>query len=323
MSHARNTEAETSPITDVALRQARKDLLRQLAHTEDRPTAVFLSRYFLTLIPLMFAGVMLAWWAHPVAFALFAIIAGFTQNALGILMHEGSHYFFHRKRKTNDLLANVLVCLPIFNTVQGYRDQHFEHHRHSGEEIDPYHELYGRYATRPDVIKGLIADLVGVTAVQSFLRRYSGGVRSGGNVPRWTFFALLAEQAVIAALLWRLTGSPLAWVFLWVLPLTTIPFAINRVRTIAEHYPGFEALPANRTTLVGIIEYCCVAPYGYSHHFEHHFAPNVPYYRLAWAHSYLKARGIQFRSHEYNSVGYFSTFTRVMTELGAVAELRQ
>jgi fatty acid desaturase len=24
----------------------------------------------------------------------------------------------------------------------------------------------------------------------------------------------------------------------------------------------------------------------YSHHFEHHFAPNVPYYRLAWAHGY-------------------------------------
>jgi len=323
MSDTRVLEAETSTITDLALRQARKDLLRDLAHTVDRPTAVFLSRYFLTLIPLMFVGVMLAWWTHTVALVLFAIIAGFTQNALGILMHEGSHHFFHRNRKTNDLLANVLVCLPILNTVQGYREQHFEHHRHSGEEIDPYHELYGQYATRPDVIKGLIADVFGVSAIRSFLRRYLGGAQSSKDLPRWMFFALLAEQAVIAALLWRLTGSPLAWVFLWVLPLMTIPFVINRVRTIAEHYPGFEALPANRTTLVGIIEYCCVAPYGYSHHFEHHFAPNVPYYRLGWAHSYLKDRGIQLRSHEYNTAGYFSTFTHVMTELGGVSAPRR
>jgi fatty acid desaturase len=317
----RHTEAATSPIVDHALRQARKELLRELAHTEDRPTAMFLSRYCLTLIPLIFAGSLLAWWTRPVTLALFAIIAGFTQNALGILMHEGSHHFFHRNRKTNDLIANMLVCLPIFNTVQGYRDQHFEHHRHSGEEIDPYHDLYGRYATRPDVFRGLIADVIGMTAIRSFLRRYVAGARPTRDDPRWTVFALLGEQAVIAALLWRLTGSPLAWVFLWVLPLTTIPFAINRVRTIAEHYPGFEALPANRTTLVGIIEYCCIAPYGYSHHFEHHFAPNVPYYRLAWAHSYLKDRGIRLRSHEYNSAGYLQTFTRVMTELGAGSEL--
>jgi len=69
--------------------------------------------------------------------------------------------------------------------------------------------------------------------------------------------------------------------------------------------------------VVGLVEYVCVAPYGYSHHFEHHFAPNVPYYRLAWAHGYLKARGISLRSHEYNGAGYLPTFIRVMRELGA------
>jgi fatty acid desaturase len=168
MSDTLYREAETASIADLALRQARKELLRDLAHTADRPTAMFLSRYFLTLIPLMFAAGLLALWPHPVAFVLFAVVAGFTQNALGIPMHEGSHHFFHRNRKTNDLLANLLVCLPIFNTVQGYRDQHFEHHRHSGEEIDPYHDLYGQYATRADVMRRLIADVIGVTVSDRF-----------------------------------------------------------------------------------------------------------------------------------------------------------
>ena len=310
-----HVDVEAPATTDQALRQARKDLLRDLAQAPDRPAAAFLSRYLLTLVPLTLAGGALAAWPRPVSFILCAVVAGFTQNALGVLMHEGSHHFFHRHRQRNDLLANVLVCLPIFNTVEGYRREHFEHHRHSGEPSDPYHDLYGQYRTKKDLIAGLVADLIGLTAIRSFLKRYAGHERPVDGGAWWTLPAILIEQAALGGLLWWLTGSPFAWLFLWILPLVTIPIAINRMRTVVEHSPGFDALPANRTTLVGLVEYFCIAPYGYSHHFEHHFAPNVPYYRLAWAHGYLKDRGITLRSHEVNGDGYLRTFGRVMSQL--------
>ena len=308
-----------SPSTadDLALLQARKDLLRDLARLNGSPTAMFIGRYLLTLLPLAIAGVLLAIWPHVATFVVFAVVAGFTQNALGILMHEGSHYFFHRDRTWNDVLANVLVCLPIFNTVEGYRRDHFDHHRQSGEATDPYRELYGEYRTRSDLLRALVADVIGRTAVRSFLRRYAEPDAGTHKRHRVWLFALLGEQAAIAGLLWWLAGSPLAWLFLWVLPLMTIPFAINRARTVVEHHPGLEGLPANRTTQVGILEYLCIAPYGYSHHFEHHLAPNVPYYRLAWAHSYLKDHGFGLRSHEHSTAGYLRTFTRMLRELGA------
>ena len=194
-----------SSTTDVALLHARKVLLRELVQTPDRPTPVFLCRYVITLVPLTMAGSVLAWWPQPFEFVLFVVVAGFTQNALGILMHEGSHYFFHRNRKTNDILANVLVCLPIFNTVQSYRIQHFQHHRHSGEETDPYHELYGGYKASEDVIKGLVADVLGLTAIRSFLKRFTGGTPPASDQVSWFIFALLCEQAAIGALLWWLT----------------------------------------------------------------------------------------------------------------------
>lgn len=282
----------------------------------DQPVWRFLGRYFLTLVPLALAGWGVASSPRLLSGALFAVVAGFTQNALGLLMHEGSHHFFHRNRGLNDLLANVLVCYPIFNTVQGYRREHFDHHRHSGEEIDPAYALYANYATQADVVKALAADLIGLTAIRSFLRRYGGGVsRDSGESLRMV--GATAQQVVVAGLLWWLFGSPLAYLWLWLLPLITIPIAINRMRTIVEHYPGFDPLPANRTTLVGMVEYFCIAPYGYSYHFEHHFAPNVPYYRLAWAHGYLKDRGIVLRSHEYAGDGYLRTFVRMMRDLGA------
>jgi fatty acid desaturase len=166
--------------------------------------------------------------------------------------------------------------------------------------------------------RGLVRDLLGISAVRSFLRRYTAGESRRPAQPG-AALALVAVQAAIAAALWMLTGWPSAWIFLWVLPLMTIPVAINRMRTFVEHYPGFEALPANRTTLADTLEYLCVAPYGYSHHFEHHFAPNVPYYRLAWAHEFIEARGIHLRSHQYNSAGYLRTFRRMMRELAAVS----
>lgn len=318
-----DTTAEAHRDTaDLRRREVRKDLLRDLGQMSNDPMARFLGRYILTLVPVAAAAGVLAWTPQLLTAVLFAVIAGFTQNALGLLMHEGSHHFFHGDKDMNDVLANLLVCYPIFNTMQSYRREHFEHHRHSGHERDPFYDLYANYPRRADVIKGLAADSIGLTAVKTFMKRHATNARREGR--EWISMAfLLTEQALIAGLLWWLTGSPLAYPLLWLLPLMTIPIAINRMRTIVEHYPGFEPLPANRTTVVSIVEYLCVAPYGYSHHFEHHFAPNVPYYRLAWAHGYLKDRGVTLRSCEYAEHGYLRTFARLMRELGARPTVHQ
>jgi fatty acid desaturase len=303
---------------DAALARVRRELMTQLARSNERPARIFAHRYTLTLVPLALTTLLLWRWPGILTGLAFAIVAGFTQNALGVLMHEGSHYFFHSNRRINDLLANVFVCLPVFNTVQGYRQEHFHHHRRSGEDDDPYHDLYGGYARPEDMTRGLIRDVLGISAVCSFFRRYSGPSAARSGQPG-AVLALAAVQGVIAAASWATTGWWFAWVVLWVLPLMTIPVAINRMRTFVEHYPGFEALPANRTTITGLLEYLCVAPYGYSHHFEHHFAPNVPYYRLAWAHEFIESQGIRLRAHQYNSAGYLRTFRRMMRELAAIS----
>jgi fatty acid desaturase len=316
----RQPDAEALP-ADAALLGVRKELLRELTGTCDTPGRIFAGRYFLTIVPLACAAAALTSWPNLGTALAFAIVAGFTQNALGVLMHEGSHCFFHRDRRVNDALANVLVCLPVFNTVAGYRDEHFPHHRRSGTEEDPYYDLYGRYRRSEDVTRGLMRDLLGISAVRAFLRRY-GSRAAGDEAPRrsagsslGTLVALATVQGGIAAALWAMTGWPFAWLLLWVFPLMTIPVAVNRMRTLVEHYPGLEGIPANRTTLTGVVEYLCVAPYGYSYHFEHHFAPSIPYYRLRWAHEFLEARGVELASRQCNRSGYFGAFRVMMREL--------
>ena len=137
-------------------RPARDAVRKAFREKPLRSTGTFVRSYVLTLLPLSAALAVVHMMPSVLPYVIAAVIAGFTQNALGILLHEGSHYFFHSDKNKNDLLADFLVGLPIFNTVEGYRWPHVEHHRHSGKERDPYYELYGIYQNRRALVFALI-----------------------------------------------------------------------------------------------------------------------------------------------------------------------
>ena len=303
------------------LKAAKAKLLKEFAGFELKPFRTFAVRYALTMLPLVVIATLAFISPSLWIFVAIAITAGFTQNGLVVLMHEGSHYFFHRNRKANDVITDFLVCLPVFNTVEGYRRPHFEHHRHSGEEVDPYYEIYADYDGPMDVVRGLICDITGISAVRLGLTRYllEGRGKDPDNPPsRGPWYALpglLVMQSLIFLIMWQLTGSLVGYFFLWLLPLLTIPIAINRFRTIVEHYPGFMGIRPNRTTLTGLIDYLCVAPYGYGHHHEHHLMPILPYHCLGWAHGVLEREGVEFTENEINTYGYLHTFWRMMREM--------
>ena len=290
------------------VRARRKALTRNQLH-------VFLQRYIITLCPLAVtaAGAVLV--PGLVSLLLLAIVSGLTQNAFAILMHEGSHAFFHPRRTTNDLLANLLVCLPIFNTVEGYRAAHFEHHRLCCDEADPYYGLYGPYDSKRQVLSGFLMDLAGVTAVRTFLRRYAHSGRDHASGHAWYVLpGFVAVHGLIFLLFYGITGQWWAYPLLWVVPLMTIPIAINRIRTFVEHHPGPDGSEANRATIPSFAEYLAIAPYGYAFHFEHHLMPEIPYYQLSWAHSALRSEGVEFRS-EHLAIGYAKSFARLFAGL--------
>jgi fatty acid desaturase len=278
------------------------------------PLRAFAERYACTILPVVAAGVLLASTRAPWSWVLFGLVAGFTQNALGILTHEASHYFLHRDRRANDILANWLVCLPVFNSVERYRDEHFVHHRECCGHTDPYFGLYGPYDRRWQVVGGFVSDVVGLTAVRSFLARQRFVRRPASE--RFAFLVrLCVVQAPIAAALWAATASVSAYVVLWVLPLATIPFVVNRIRTFVEHHADSAGKEASRATIPNAFEYFLIAPYGYSFHFEHHLMPDVPYYQLSWVHAELARGGFQFGPDALAPHGYLRTFVRLFRGL--------
>ncbi len=301
-----------------AYQSVREELITALAKRDRDPFPVFLCAWTLTMVPFVLMCLLLARWPDSaLLWALTALVTGFVQNALGLLMHEGSHYFFHRNKKVSDLWCDMLVCLPIFNTVQGYRKEHFEHHRCPGESSDPYYGLYGAYPTLRHLMRQFLIDCVGGGAVQKFFTRYGvGGIKkSGKRNPAYAAPVFFLIQLALWFLLFQVTGQWYAWFVLWVAPLMTVTVVVNRFRTFVEHYPGFLGIKVSRTSLTGWVDYLCVAPYGYGHHLEHHLLPQVPYYDLAFTHRFLAAR-VGYTENEVNSYGYLRTFRRLVREMG-------
>jgi fatty acid desaturase len=296
---------------DAPSAESLRPLLIDLARDDASQRFVtFLPRYVFTILPIGLALWLYAAFPSMPMLALAAVVTGFAQNALGLLMHEGSHYFFHEDRRKNDLIADVLVCLPIFNTVMGYRVPHLDHHRYAGETRDPYGPLYSGYKSRAHLIAGLAADMLLISAVGKFWERYadrSSATRlADGRGP----LPLVGAQAALFAVYTLATGHWYAYFVIWLLPLMTLAQLINRVRTIAEHTPDPGDRAVSRATVPGILEYLLIAPYGYAYHFEHHLAPTVPYYRLADAHRLLERHGVRFTRRDLTG-GYLRTFWRV------------
>jgi len=304
----------TGPADPESLRPLLIELARQGPANRLR---MFLPRYVLTVLPIVLALWLCAAWPSVWTYLVAALVTGFAQNAMGLLMHEGSHYFFDTDRRKNDLIADALVCLPIFNTVAGYRGEHLDHHRYVSEARDPYAPLYSGYSSRAHLAGALLADALLISAVRKFLQRYAvkpaaGAKPAGGGAA----LALVGTQALLFAIYTLVTGTWYAYFVVWLLPLMTMTQFINRIRTMAEHAPDVGEDAAARGTVPTLLEYLLIAPYGYSYHYEHHLAPTIPYYQLAAAHRLLEQQGVQFDDKQITG-GYLRAFRRVAAAVGA------
>ncbi len=88
--------------------------------------------------------------------------------------------------------------------------------------------------------------------------------------------------------------SPLHYLWLWVLPITTLYPAQIRLRSTVEHsfdvgYRPAASGPVDRPDDDGqkYLERWIISPFGTHHHFEHHLFPTVPHYSLPRVHRLL------------------------------------
>ncbi len=230
-----------------------------------------------------------------------AIIAS-RQHALGILMHDGTHYRLFKNRVVNDVICDFFCSFPIGLSTNLYRREHIVHHQFVNTEKDPYVQSMSQDRdwdwpkTQFDCLKVIIFDLLAINT-SKWLNVLSHWMTSSN------FFKVEAEKPLVAqrericflsfvaclvGLLW-ITGAWLQFLIFWIIPGYTFLAMFTRMRSVAEHLMLENEHELNRTRHVDgtWFERATIAPLYINYHIAHHLFPSVPFYNLPKLHERL------------------------------------
>jgi fatty acid desaturase len=254
-------------------------------------------------------------WAVPIGILLVVLIAT-RINALGVVIHEGSHGFLARSRRLNDRLCNLGAAWWTINSVEEYRPTHRLHHRYLGEERDPDRPSYLLPDRRAAMAVLILKDLLAVTAVKRAQVLFSGsrdeeGAETGPSAWKKILLGKCAVQLVVLGSFvlfqgpWRGVGW---YAIFWLVPILCVYPVILRLKTITEHFdPRYwedaAQLWVARTSFAGRLQNHLIGA-RMEYHFEHHVLPNIPFKGLAALHRRLEDNGWIERHDDVVSGGY-------------------
>ncbi len=272
-------------------------------------------------------GTLAVWSGHWAAYLLAAVIIASRQQALGILVHDATHYLLFSNRTVNDIVSDLCCGFPISISTTLYRSTHFWHHRFTNTENDPDLVLQRQDPdwrwpkTRREALTLFFRCVFGLNLLSA---AKAAMVWAPGNHlfdPITPAYPLRARVLFVASsiVVWAVvikSGIVLPALLLWVLPAFTVLNITNRMRATAEHVmmPATHELNAARTVIPRAWERFFVAPLNINYHIEHHMFPSVPGRNLGRLHQVLM-RDREFRDHAHITHSYFGLKQGVIAEL--------
>jgi fatty acid desaturase len=226
-------------------------------------------------------------------------------RGLEVLVHEGSHYNWTRKRATNDRIVNLLAAYPVFQTVEEFRIAHAVHHKQLGATEDPCRKRFFQLKWDKLSRESAAAYLRGMV---NGLGRYAGSwLKLTGSTPQVILWGLLWHLVVlvlpIAGLLMLMTHVGTAQavvraVFVWaiyVAPAFLIVLTVLRyIAESAKHdYVNGTTTKTGTYSNIGPVHWV-LHPHGDGYHFLHHVDANVPHHRLRTVHRILSERDPEY-----------------------------
>ena len=227
-----------------------------------------------------------------VAIACLTVVAAYGFFVLGTSGHEGFHFNLHRSRYVSAATgAFFSSVVPLFFAV-GFFAIHWQHHRYTNTDKDP--DVHSLQRFRTFLSRGLLGRL-------AFNRRYLGWTLSilrgdpVNNAPLSAGeFRFLAWVNVAAQIFWLavhavlIVVAPKTMIFVLALPFVVMLF-ISGLNPYLEHAGTELNRATNARTRSSMILTLLTA--GVNYHLEHHLYPNVPVWRLARVHRWLKKEG--------------------------------
>jgi len=304
--HRSRLRREDGPVSSSSLASVFDDQIlvgdiKMISQVSNVRGALAIAREWITIgTVIAVAAYFDTWWLYLPA--IFVIAA--RQHALGIIMHDATHYRLFTSRTANDRVSDLFCAFPIGLSTLGYREDHLAHHWATNTPCDPYFNLITAHAawqwpkTNMEAARHLLAEVSGLNTLRNIKMsrpwtaygQWRLHRREPAAAPRCRFDLLATGLfwLTIGAMLsmvggWRLFG------LLWIVPGLTFYQLFVRLRWMSEHPYRLATGQGYETQQVrgSFLERFCIAPLNVNYHLTHHLFPATPFYRLPQVHRRL------------------------------------
>jgi len=302
--------------------------VKSLSQVSDLRAALAIAREWLTIAAAIGAAIYFdAWWSYLPA--IFIVAA--RQHALGIVMHDATHYRLFSSRRANDLISDWFCAFPCGLSTLGYREDHLAHHLATNTAGDPYYVLMENNTvwqwpkTKIAAVRHLLAETFGWNTLRNMKMTHPwsamGQYLRHRNEPEQA--ARVRFDLISTGVFWCLVAAVLTvaggwWYFavLWIVPALTLYQLFVQLRWMSEH-PYREATGDGYETHQvrgSAIERFFIAPLNINYHITHHLFPATPFYRLPRVHRRLLENS-EYREHANFFANYLGSADSIWADV--------
>ena len=218
--------------------------------------------------------VYLSLWLLPIS----AIVIASRQRALGIFIHDATHKHISLNTRFNDMVAQYMLALPLFEDMTTYRKNHVNHHRNLGHDSNDPDYVDPRWFAHIDPTDAGAAAKIYLALLKIKLM---AGVQLRLDAVCW-WLALTVLLSLCLGL-----DNALAMVGIWLVSYLTVYKAITSFTELSDHTYGVDGdLTYTRTIPWSLLVAICY-PHNDRFHLAHHLLAGIPTPRLNQAHKML------------------------------------
>ena len=228
------------------------------------------------------------WWIVPAS----AILIGYIAANISLFIHEAGHFNIHRHKKTNDRLANFMLCLPFGLSMKAYRKIHWQHHMHLGTPQDAETSYFNHISP-----SFLLESLTGIHLVKIMLNKNRSNLLTPGQKKQSLLMLAAGILFHSIILIIAILSANLVFVVSWTLGfLLFFPFFAT-IRQVLEHRDEHAKASISYTEhphgkLSRLFNHNFMSSSfgaaGFTRHMIHHWDPFISYTRLKDIEAFLR-----------------------------------
>lgn len=267
----------------------------------------FLSWYSETQFPGWF------WLSIP----LFSVCIGFFIAYVNLFIHEAGHFYIHPDKKTNDILANIVLGSWTGVDIKSYRKIHWQHHLHLATPDDTENSYFN-----PLRLSFILETLTGIHLLRVMTNKNNKRFL-GKDLARRSFYMLLAGMIInLGILAFAVYYSHWQFAITWILGMAIFFPFFATIRQISEHRDelalkekSFYNDPKNKVSRIfsGSFFSRLFGPAGFNKHMIHHWDPHLPFTALGRAEKFLSECPRTRDIMESSRTTYFSVFKKLLS----------